>query len=141
MKQFELYEKYPNNRKSISLIEKDLRKIKHILNLSETIYYSIYLCVYEAFINAVFHGNRLDITKHVDLNIYFDDNVLTIKIIDSGDGFALHELPDPLNPNNLLKDSGRGIFIINHYTDQCKFEKTYRGFCVTIKFTLERSDK
>jgi serine/threonine-protein kinase RsbW len=72
----------------------------------------------ECAVNAVVHGNRYNANKRVHLEIERSSKTLTIIIGDEGDGFALTDLPDPLAPENLLKQSGRGLLLIRAFMDE-----------------------
>ena len=78
---------------------------------------SLGMAVRECAVNAVVHGNRYNLNKKVHLTIAQDSEKLTIRIVDQGEGFDLQNLPDPLAEENLLRHSGRGIFIIRAFTD------------------------
>jgi len=78
---------------------------------------SLGMAVRECAVNAVVHGNRYNLNKKVHLTIARDPEKLTIRIVDQGEGFDLQNLPDPLAEENLLRHSGRGIFIIRAFTD------------------------
>jgi serine/threonine-protein kinase RsbW len=72
----------------------------------------------ECAVNAVVHGNRYNKNKRVHLEIQRSTQSLTIVIGDEGDGFSLDDLPDPLAPENLLKQSGRGLLLIRAFMDE-----------------------
>ena len=78
---------------------------------------SLGMAVRECAVNAVVHGNRYNLNKKVHLTIARSPAQLIIRIADEGEGFELSELPDPLAEENLLRHSGRGIFIIRAFTD------------------------
>ncbi len=79
------------------------------------------MSVRESVTNAIQHGNRLDPGKRVD--IYYDvaQDHLEITVRDQGNGFQVERLPNPLDPENLLKPSGRGIFYIRSFMDEVEF--------------------
>jgi serine/threonine-protein kinase RsbW len=79
---------------------------------------SLGMAVRECTVNAVVHGNRYNLNKKVHLTIARTPTQLVIKIADEGEGFELEDLPDPLAEENLLRHSGRGIFIIRAFTDE-----------------------
>jgi serine/threonine-protein kinase RsbW len=135
---FELFEKFRSTRKSIADVKDILSMVKDKIGLDEMLYYSIYLCVYEIFINAVFHGNKIDPSKYVELYIVFDNNILTIDIVDQGEGFVVEKVPNPLTAENILRDSGRGIFIATNFADSIKFQKNQRGFCSRLSFDISK---
>jgi serine/threonine-protein kinase RsbW len=79
--------------------------------------HQIGMAVRECAVNAVVHGNRYSKTKKVHLDIERSNGALTVTIGDEGDGFDLSSLPDPLAPENLLRQSGRGLLLIRTFMD------------------------
>ncbi len=79
---------------------------------------SLGMAVRECAVNAVVHGNRYNLNKKVHLSIGRTPGQLVIRIADEGEGFELEDLPDPLAEENLMRHSGRGIFIIRAFTDE-----------------------
>ena len=84
---------------------------------------AIGMAVRECMVNAVVHGNQYNARKKVQLSIAATRERLTVKIADEGGGFDLKSLPDPLAPENLLKQSGRGIFLIRAFMDEFSVER------------------
>ena len=78
---------------------------------------AIGMAVRECMVNAVVHGNQYSARKKVLLSIATTAERFTVKIADEGAGFDLNSLPDPLAEENLLKQSGRGIFLISAVMD------------------------
>src|SRR5450755_3647534 len=70
--------------------------------------HQIGMAVRECAVNAVVHGNRYNKNKRLHVEIQRTAQTLTVIIGDEGDGFSMTSLPDPLAPENLLKQSGRG---------------------------------
>jgi serine/threonine-protein kinase RsbW len=79
------------------------------------------MAVREGVANAIKHGNRLDATKRVFATFDLENSDLAIRIKDEGDGFDPEKVADPLNPQNLLKTSGRGIFYMRTFMDQIDY--------------------
>jgi serine/threonine-protein kinase RsbW len=75
------------------------------------------MAVRECVVNAVVHGNRYSKNKKVHLDIERSEEYLTFTVGDEGQGFDLSSLPDPLAPENLLRQSGRGIMLIRAFMD------------------------
>jgi serine/threonine-protein kinase RsbW len=71
----------------------------------------------------VVHGNRYNRRKQVHVNVSISGVRLTIRISDQGEGFEMQEVPDPLNDNNLLRHSGRGLFLMGAFMDEMKVRK------------------
>ena len=76
------------------------------------------MAVRECTVNAVVHGNRYSKNKKVHLEVERSSNALTVTIGDEGDGFDMSSLPDPLAPENLLRQSGRGLLLIRSFMDE-----------------------
>jgi serine/threonine-protein kinase RsbW len=90
------------------------------------------MAVREAIINAVLHGNAYDPAKRVNLSFEQNGRELTVTISDEGTGFIPDEVPDPLAPENLLKQSGRGIFLMRAFMDEVRFRKLEPGTEITL---------
>ena len=77
----------------------------------------------ECLVNAVVHGNRYSAHKKVHVVIETSSDRIRIVITDEGEGFDLTDLPDPLAEENLLRHSGRGIFLIRAFMDDLNVRK------------------
>ena len=93
------------------------------LGLDDDTQHYVGVAIRECVINAILHGNRNDSSKHVFVEFSTGNapekngNLLTIRVRDQGEGFDPDMLADPLAPENLLKASGRGIFLIRSFMD------------------------
>jgi serine/threonine-protein kinase RsbW len=87
----------------------------------------IAMAVREAAVNAVLHGNAYDPGKKVALEFERTSSDLVITIRDQGKGMDMSRIPDPLAPENLLKTSGRGIFLIRSFMDDVKIHPSSTG--------------
>ncbi len=76
------------------------------------------MAVRECMVNAVVHGNRYNKNKHIHLHIERSAKSIAVTIGDEGDGFDLRSLPDPTSPENLMRQSGRGILLIRAFVDE-----------------------
>ncbi|MFA5144315.1 MAG: ATP-binding protein [Candidatus Omnitrophota bacterium] len=83
--------------------------------------FEIKLCVEEAVRNAIVHGNKLDGKKLVKVSYWVDGDRFIIEIEDAGEGFDPRKVPDPTVNSNMLKESGRGMFIIRKLMDKVDF--------------------
>ena len=79
------------------------------------------MAVREAVANAIKHGNKLDVRKKVQATFLLSGLELEITISDVGAGFDPEKVSDPLNPQNLMKTSGRGIFYMKTFMDQVHY--------------------
>ena len=87
----------------------------------------ISMAVREAAVNAVLHGNAYDPGKKVTLAFERTAQDLVITIRDQGKGLDPNKIPDPLASENLLKTSGRGIFIIRSFMDEVQIHPSHMG--------------
>lgn len=83
--------------------------------------HSIDMAVREAVANAVKHGNKLDETKKVEITFKHSTDGFELVVRDFGKGFAVDEVPDPTNPENLLKADGRGILFMRAFMDRVEW--------------------
>ena len=89
------------------------------------------VAVREAVINAIKHGNGEDERKrvHVEFTMLNGDTPpgIAIRVRDEGPGFDPENIPDPLAPENVLKSSGRGIFLIRNFMDELQLRRAPEG--------------
>lgn len=85
------------------------------------------MSVRESVTNAIQHGNKLDPNKKVEILYEIAADRIGITVRDQGKGFRIDDLPNPLEPENLLKPSGRGIFYIRSFMDQVDFRMQPQG--------------
>jgi serine/threonine-protein kinase RsbW len=78
----------------------------------------ISLAVRECLVNAVKHGNRFSEQKKVRFEVWQAPRRIKVKIGDEGNGFRLEDVPDPLAEENLMRGSGRGLFLIRAFMDE-----------------------
>jgi len=92
----------------------------------------IAMAVREAAVNAVLHGNSYDTNKHVVASFETTSDSLIIRISDQGPGLDPDKIPDPLAPENILRGSGRGIFLIKAFMDEVNFRQLHPGTELTL---------
>jgi serine/threonine-protein kinase RsbW len=85
------------------------------------------LAVREAMVNAVVHGNRYNEHKKVRFSVVKNGERLTVRVADEGEGFDFEHIPNPLAPENLLRASGRGIFLIRSFVDELEIRRLEPG--------------
>jgi len=85
------------------------------------------MSVRESVTNAIQHGNKLDISKKVDIRYQVLPDRISISVKDQGAGFRVDDIPSPLDADNLLKPSGRGIFYIRTFMDEVEFRSLSQG--------------
>lgn len=82
---------------------------------------NLFVALDEAFVNAVKHGNRFDTQKLVRIIAEVSNQEARFTIEDEGDGFDVAKVPDPLDPENLFKSSGRGVLFIYNIMDEVMY--------------------
>lgn len=87
----------------------------------------IELAVHEAIINAITHGNKNADDKQVNVKFVIEQDTMTVYVRDRGEGFDPSTLPDPLDPENLLNPSGRGIFYMRTFMDEVEYSTHSEG--------------
>lgn len=93
---------------------------------------NIAMATHEACVNAVKHGNKFAPEKTVSVFLQRTAKDITVRIADQGAGLDLSTLPDPLDPANLLRDSGRGVFLMRAIMDEVNFRQLEPGTEVTL---------
>lgn len=104
--------------------------VSHTVGLDEDSAHWVSVAIRESVINAIKHGNRNDSNKRVFVEFEtstHDVPALSIRVRDQGDGFDPQEVADPLAPENLLKSSGRGIFLIRNFMDDVQLQRAPEG--------------
>ncbi len=92
------------------------------------------MSVREAVINAILHGNRQDPAKRVLIELDLEGPEVVMTVADEGEGFDPESLPDPTAPENLLRPSGRGIFMMRQFADSIEYSfPAKRGTVVTMR--------
>jgi serine/threonine-protein kinase RsbW len=89
--------------------------------------FAIDMAVREAVANAVKHGNKLDGSKNVEITLDHDSEGLEITVRDFGSGFRVEDVPDPTNPENLLKENGRGILFMQNFVNTVEWHNHPEG--------------
>jgi len=92
--------------------------------------FAVRLALEEAVVNAIKHGHQGDPSKVVHVLYWVGPQQVVLVVEDQGPGFRPDALPDPLDPENLERPCGRGVFLIQHYMDEVKYND--RGNCVTL---------
>jgi len=114
----------PNN---LITVEEFVNYFAIELGIKEEKLPGLLLSVTEATTNAIIHANKGNKDKKVKINVNVVDKKVIICIKDEGSGFDPQNVPDPTAPENLLKDSGRGLYLMKVYMDEVKYKVTPEG--------------
>jgi len=104
-------------------------------NLEKKYFNKVYVCISEAVVNSIKHGNKNDRNKSVSIEVNCDMHEINIMIEDEGNGFDLNQISDPTSRENLKNESGRGIFIIKTLTNQIEYNEKGNRIQFKIKCT------
>ncbi|HTY83960.1 MAG TPA: ATP-binding protein [Silvibacterium sp.] len=117
---------------SVNKVEETAEQMAKKAGIDEDEVFRVAMAVREAAVNAVLHGNSYDPDKRITASFENTGESLVIRITDQGKGLDPETLPDPLAPENLLRGSGRGIFLIRSFMDEVHFKLLHPGTELTL---------
>jgi serine/threonine-protein kinase RsbW len=102
--------------------------VGRLTGLDEDQLYEVSVAVRESVVNAIKHGNKSDVDKHVivEFSVAPRDHMV-VRVKDQGPGFDPEDIPDPLAPENIMKGSGRGILFMRNYMDDVSLARHPEG--------------
>ena len=103
---------------SVDLAEDITMRVADAAGFDEEQRYRIGMSVREGVINAYQYGNLAERDRKIVLTLELAPDKLVIRVLDQGPGFSLTDVPDPLAEENLLKTSGRGLFLMRAFMDE-----------------------
>lgn len=106
---------------NISELEGFIDQLRDSEDIGDEMYGNIIISLTEAVNNGIIHGNGCDPAKKVTISFKRDGNKLSFSVTDEGEGFDFSNLPDPTDPENLEKLTGRGVFLMNQLSDMLIF--------------------
>jgi serine/threonine-protein kinase RsbW len=107
-----------SNPRQIMRVEPFLKKIGHGVHLDEIQLHKLMVSLTEAVNNAIIHGNKLQADKRVKVRCEIMPGWLVLTVADEGKGFDPGQIGNPLRKKNLLKESGRGVFLMRTLMDK-----------------------
>lgn len=111
----------------IHVVESVVDDIRSEYNFKEDVYGNVMVAVTEAVNNSVFHGNKGDESKNVFIDFEMKNPYrLLVRVRDEGEGFDPEALADPTAPGNVGKIGGRGVFLMQHLSDELTFAEDGR---------------
>jgi serine/threonine-protein kinase RsbW len=124
---------FDSSLESVEAAEETVVDVAKKLGFNEDDQHGIGMAVRESMVNAVVHGNRYSADRKVHMTITSSGGELKIQIRDEGDGFDQKKVADPLAPENLLRQSGRGMLLIRAFVDECTVERAQpKGTQITL---------
>ena len=125
--------KLTSDYQSIATIEKLIDKVCTRVGVNEEAYGNVLIAVTEAVNNAIQHGNKENNSLQIDVSVLDSSKSVCFSVKDEGPGFDFNNLPDPTSPDNILKENGRGIFLMKNLADKVEF--TGEGNEVSLFFS------
>jgi len=126
-------ESNPNN---LITVEEFVNYFCKDINLTDDQLANVLLAVTEATTNAIIHANKCDQSKMVTIDVKVNETKLVVKIKDEGEGFDPADIPDPTEPENLLNESGRGVYLMRVYMDNVEYNLTPSGMEIILTLNL-----
>ncbi len=123
-----------SNLNNVAAVQPFVEKATQNIDINQDTFGNILVSLTEAVNNAIRHGNCCEEGKQVKVDIKQKKNDLTLLVSDEGTGFDYDNLPDPLAPENIEKDGGRGIFLMRALSDDINFMNN--GSTIEMKFRL-----
>ncbi len=118
-------------------VEAITSKIAQEVGFNESSSDDLSIVITELFNNAIHHGNKNDSNKSVDIDYMIKADHLIISVQDEGNGFMPDKIKNPLDPENLLAESGRGIYLVKMLMDDTQFDISDKGCKITIKKKIQ----
>jgi len=123
----------PNN---LITVEEFVNYFCKDINLTDDQLANVLLAVTEATTNAIIHANKCDQSKMVTIDVKVNETKLVVKVKDEGEGFDPADIPDPTEPENLLNESGRGVYLMRVYMDNVEYNRTPSGMETILTLNL-----
>jgi len=126
----------PSKPKEIGKVDGFLQKVNRTACLNEDQYNKLLVATTEAVNNSIIHGNKRDPRKNVTITCSVDGSSIIVRIHDEGPGFDATALPDPLAEENLLREHGRGVFLMRSLMGKIEFEPHATGSDVVMTMAI-----
>lgn len=121
----------PSSFELLDLVQVLSDRLSSMAGLDEDLTHWVSVAVRESVINAIKHGNREDLSKHVVVEFILRPRArpeeFVVRVLDEGEGFDPDDIANPLDPENMLKSSGRGIFFMRNFMDDVSITRRPEG--------------
>ena len=123
----------PSSTAFLSHVDQFLEDTMIQAGVDRSIIADVAISVSELVNNAIVHGNRSDLSKSVEVHITVTNAEVRVTVIDQGKGFQPEAVPNPVDDDNLLREVGRGLFIVRNFVDDVTVSSAPTGgTCVAI---------
>ena len=130
----------PSDLSRVRVASDGVMRFLRPLDLNEAVVFDVRLCLEEALVNAMKYGNNLQKHLAVELTVEYDKHSILIEVKDHGHGFDLKGIADCTHEDNLLKNHGRGVFLIHQLMDDVRYNKKGNGLLM-VKFLKKENKK
>lgn len=113
--------------KEVANVDQFLKRINRSIRFGQTQFHDLLVATTEAVNNSIAHGNKKDPNKLVIITVKVYKSYIKIKVHDEGKGVNPEDIPNPLDNKNLLRENGRGIFLMQQFMDSVIFERCPDG--------------
>ncbi len=120
----------PSETKYIKKVSQEILGCLQRFNIDESIQFDVRLAVEEAVRNSMEHGHFHDEKLPIAVFYTMDKDKIEVKVEDKGKGFDLKRIPDPRTMDNIMRGSGRGVFLMHKLMDKVVYNK--KGNKVTM---------
>jgi serine/threonine-protein kinase RsbW len=117
----------PSDQTLIAKVDEFVESRLRDRNVDDSIIADIAICATEVVNNGIIHGNKDDRNKTVTLEMTFATDEVTITVTDQGEYFDQDDIANPVDDENLMREVGRGIFIVKNLMDQVDIEQVNGG--------------
>jgi len=121
----------PSSFELLDLVQHLSDRLSSMAGLDDDATHWVSVAVRESVINAIKHGNREDHDKHVTIEFELTPRAhpaeFVVEVLDEGEGFDPDHVANPLDPENVLKSSGRGIFFMKNFMDDVTIARRPEG--------------
>lgn len=119
--------------KNVHRVERFLMKMNAVLKINDERFSTLLVVMTEAVNNAITHGNKRNSAKKVIVTCMREGDALVVTVKDEGKGFNLEAVPDPIHEDNLLRESGRGVFLMRQLMESVSYNKNGNEVTMRMK--------
>jgi serine/threonine-protein kinase RsbW len=127
---------FESSIENLEKVEAVTAQISEELLFPESDVDDISISITELFNNAIHHGNQNNLSKMIYVTYDTTPAAFRVSVKDEGQGFSVTDLKDPLAPENLLAESGRGIYLVKELMDKVEIKTSSSGTEIIIHKNL-----
>jgi serine/threonine-protein kinase RsbW len=113
----------PSDIRYIKKISKEILELLQRQGVDKSVQFDVRLAVEEAVRNAIEHGHQYDKKLPITVSYAVAEDRIEIEVEDRGKGFDVKQIPDPRTEEHIMKEGGRGVFLIYRLMDKVQYNK------------------